>query len=73
MGTFQHHDAITGTEKQSVADDYVRQLTDAINEAEKPIGDIIRWENEKLAYCTIPSSLVSRFSVVEGRERTLVL
>lgn len=42
MGTFQHHDAITGTEKEHVSKDYVRQLTRAIEEAEKPIADIIR-------------------------------
>lgn len=42
MGTFQHHDAITGTEKQHVANDYVKQLTKAIKEAEKPIGEIIK-------------------------------
>ncbi|XP_076263633.1 lysosomal alpha-mannosidase-like [Rhynchophorus ferrugineus] len=32
MGVLQHHDAVAGTEKQHVADDYSRQLQRALNE-----------------------------------------
>lgn len=42
MGTLQHHDAVTGTEKQHVADDYVRLLNQAIKKAEEPITNIIK-------------------------------
>lgn len=34
MGVMQHHDAITGTEKQHVANDYARILTAAMDECQ---------------------------------------
>lgn len=34
MGVMQHHDAITGTEKQHVASDYARHLQKGIDECE---------------------------------------
>lgn len=34
MGIIQHHDAISGTEKQRVAFDYAQRLSDGINAAE---------------------------------------
>jgi len=33
MGIVQHHDAISGTEKQHVADDYVQRLSQGIDAA----------------------------------------
>lgn len=41
MGVMQHHDAITGTEKQAVAFDYAKMLHGAIKKAEEPVGTII--------------------------------
>ncbi|KAG5862675.1 hypothetical protein JTB14_006632 [Gonioctena quinquepunctata] len=41
MGTMQHHDAITGTEKETVAKDYARLLTEAIRKTEQNIGGIV--------------------------------
>ncbi len=34
MGIVQHHDAISGTERQDVADDYALRLSDGIAAAE---------------------------------------
>jgi hypothetical protein len=33
MGLIQHHDAISGTERQHVADDYVQRLSDGVDAA----------------------------------------
>ncbi len=34
MGVAQHHDAVTGTEKQHVADDYARMLYEGIEDCD---------------------------------------
>jgi len=34
MGVAQHHDAVSGTEKQEVAFDYAQRLSDGINIAQ---------------------------------------
>lgn len=46
MGIMQHHDAITGTEKQHVAQDYARIVTKAINRAESNIKTIVKLVNK---------------------------
>lgn len=41
MGVMQHHDAVTGTEKQFVADDYARILYKSIYYAEDILSEAI--------------------------------
>ncbi|XP_076174533.1 lysosomal alpha-mannosidase II isoform X1 [Ptiloglossa arizonensis] len=48
MGVMQHHDAVTGTEKQLVADDYARILYENIQQGTKIISEAIRkWKARK--------------------------
>ena len=42
MGTMQHHDAITGTEKQHVADDYARTLARGFEDASGAVSVAIK-------------------------------
>jgi lysosomal alpha-mannosidase len=42
MGIMQHHDAITGTEKQHVADDYARTLAKGLEDARGVVGTAMK-------------------------------
>lgn len=43
MATMQHHDAVTGTERQLVANDYVRLLQKGIEECQKIENSFYRY------------------------------
>ena len=49
MGVFQHHDAVTGTAKQLVADSYAIELANAIEESSSEYYRLIAELTEKSA------------------------
>ncbi|KAJ4433196.1 hypothetical protein ANN_15453 [Periplaneta americana] len=77
MGVMQHHDAITGTEKQHVAEDYMRILTNAFEDArgsaEKSLNQLISQDasnNVEVFNCLELN--VSSCDVTENQEKFVV-
>ncbi|XP_069699538.1 lysosomal alpha-mannosidase-like [Periplaneta americana] len=77
MGVMQHHDAITGTEKQHVAEDYMRILTNAFEDArgsaEKSLNQLISQDasnNVQVFNCLELN--VSSCDVTENQEKFVV-
>jgi alpha-mannosidase len=50
VGLVQHHDGLSGTEKQSVSDDYSLRLNDGIIQAEKGLNEVLFVIGEKEPY-----------------------
>jgi lysosomal alpha-mannosidase len=79
MGVMQHHDGITGTEKQAVSNDYAQMLHQAIKEAEEPVGTIIgellRKNDEDEIDLQLSSCLLANVSICDttGKDRFLVV
>ncbi|XP_076263635.1 lysosomal alpha-mannosidase-like [Rhynchophorus ferrugineus] len=81
MGILQHHDAVAGTEKQHVANDYARLLQRAINGCENITGlalnKLMSLEAEQgdkpaLPLFTCPLANISQCSVTEESENFVV-
>ncbi|XP_078495203.1 lysosomal alpha-mannosidase [Ciona intestinalis] len=51
MGVAQHHDAVSGTSKQHVANDYAKRLYEGREECNKVISTSFTGSNEQLLFC----------------------
>ncbi|TMW56914.1 hypothetical protein Poli38472_002839 [Pythium oligandrum] len=67
LGLVQHHDGISGTEKQRVSDDYALRINEGFIEAEKEFNDVmfVIGEKEKFQFC-----LQSNVSICELTKNT---
>ncbi len=61
MGLIQHHDAISGTERQHVADDYVQRVSQGIDAA--LVSDKIRKPNSYYSTVSSPNKSVTSFII----------
>ncbi|KAG6574660.1 Lysosomal alpha-mannosidase [Phytophthora cinnamomi] len=60
VGLVQHHDGLSGTEKQSVADDYALRLNGGIIQAEKELNEVlfVIGEKEPYHFCLLANTSV---------------
>ncbi|XP_050428078.1 lysosomal alpha-mannosidase-like [Adelges cooleyi] len=74
MGVMQHHDAITGTAKQHVANDYARILTEAISKCEEASSAVLLEISGfiKSNYTTCPLMNISACAVSEQSDQFVV-
>ena len=81
MGVFQHHDAVTGTSKQHVADWYAEDLANAIAKSSPAYGRIIAELTEKVtgsqasewSQCHVNNSTFEACPVDDDTEGTFLL
>ncbi|XP_050536748.1 lysosomal alpha-mannosidase-like [Daktulosphaira vitifoliae] len=71
MGIMQHHDAITGTEKQHVANDYARILSEAISKCEEVSSSVLSniVGNKSLKFETCNLMNISTCTISEQSEQ----
>ncbi|KAF1327973.1 Lysosomal alpha-mannosidase, partial [Globisporangium splendens] len=74
IGLTQHHDGISGTEKQNVADDYALRMNDGIIEAEKEFNEVffVIGEKEKYQFCLLANVSVCEVSTSNEKFEVLV-
>ncbi|XP_011151265.1 lysosomal alpha-mannosidase isoform X1 [Harpegnathos saltator] len=75
MGVMQHHDAVTGTEKQLVADDYSRILYKSMHYAEDILSEAVgKWSRRtlNLTMSTCLELNISSCVFTEGSDKFLV-
>ncbi|CAH0492604.1 unnamed protein product [Peronospora farinosa] len=74
VGLVQHHDGLSGTEKQSVADDYALRLNDGIIQAEKEMNEVLFVIGEKELYhlCLLANTSVCDVSTQNTEFEVLV-
>jgi len=58
MGLVQHHDAVSGTETQRVADDYVERLSQGIDAA------LVSDQNTRIISCHLTITLSNNFITI---------
>ncbi|XP_050536747.1 lysosomal alpha-mannosidase-like [Daktulosphaira vitifoliae] len=73
MGVMQHHDAITGTAKQHVANDYARILSEAITECEDVSSMLLqRYDSSSTKYETCNLLNISACTISEQSEQFIL-
>ncbi|KAJ0411263.1 hypothetical protein ATCC90586_004179 [Pythium insidiosum] len=72
VGLAQHHDGVSGTEKQHVADDYALRINEGIVEAEKEMNDVLFVIGEKEKYQLCLQSNVSICELTRNTEKVEV-
>mmetsp|Transcript_23978 Transcript_23978/g.29811 ORF Transcript_23978/g.29811 Transcript_23978/m.29811 type:complete len:156 (+) Transcript_23978:1223-1690(+) len=80
MGSYQHHDAITGTAKQAVADDYSMLLSNSMNTSNVVFESIVADYSDQFAglqaddwsLCSVRNSTYTACSVELGTEEFVV-
>ncbi|KAF7495939.1 Lysosomal alpha-mannosidase [Sarcoptes scabiei] len=73
MGVMQHHDAVSGTEKQHVADSYAKDLSSAMIDCQEVIGSSIQkilHHNHTHIFC--PLLNISSCAITESKETVAV-
>ncbi|XP_050094316.1 lysosomal alpha-mannosidase-like [Anopheles aquasalis] len=78
MGVMQHHDAITGTEKQHVADDYARMLYNAFEACSVNTRSALNQlsgerDNFQFEWNYCKNQNISACDITEGADNTVVL